>query len=108
MDDRFAVDVVKVCHEFDLGSDPDVTQHRPRHLGEEPLHEIEPGTVLGREHERGAMSATASISSSEVGSDQCASSDRINTGPVPANLIRRLSNAANVRSFRRGLGPSVG
>ena len=58
MDDRFGVDVIKVCHdpgfEFGLGSDPDVTQHRPRHLGKEPLHEIEPGTVLWREHERKA------------------------------------------------------
>ena len=52
MDDRFIVDLIEVCQdpgfEFGLGSDPDMTQHRARHLGEEPLHEIEPGTVLSR------------------------------------------------------------
>ncbi len=54
MDDRFAVEVVKVGEdprlEFILGCDPNVAKHGSSHLGEEALHKIEPGTMFRREH----------------------------------------------------------
>ena len=37
--------------EFLFGCDADVAQHRAGELGEETLHEIEPGTMLGCEDE---------------------------------------------------------
>ena len=37
--------------EFLLGGDADVAQDGARELGEEPLDEVEPGAVLGREGE---------------------------------------------------------
>jgi hypothetical protein len=58
MDDGFAVDRIKICQDprlkFRLAGDPDMAEHRPCHLGEEPFHKIKPGTVLWREHERKA------------------------------------------------------
>ena len=55
MDDGFAVEVIEIGEdprfEFLLRCDADVTEHGPRHLGEEAFHEVEPRTVLRREHE---------------------------------------------------------
>ena len=55
MDDGFAVDLVEIgenaLFEFGLGGSADVAEHLPGHFGEETLDEIEPGAVLGREHE---------------------------------------------------------
>jgi hypothetical protein len=54
MDDRVAVEVIKVdkdpCLEFILGWDANSAKHRPRRLGEEAFHQIEPGAVLRGEH----------------------------------------------------------
>jgi hypothetical protein len=61
VDDGVSVDVVDggqdAVSEFLLGRDPDVAQHGTCELGEEPLDEIEPGTVLGRGHESEAAVA---------------------------------------------------
>jgi hypothetical protein len=50
MDDGVAVEVIAVdedpCLEFILGCDANAAKHRVRHLGEEALHQIEPGAVL--------------------------------------------------------------
>src|SRR5271166_1431542 len=55
MDDWVTVDVIDSCHDgvfqFLLGCDADMAQHGTCELGEEALDEIEPGAVLGREHE---------------------------------------------------------
>jgi hypothetical protein len=55
VDDGVAVEFVEVGEnsgfEFGLGGDTDVAEHRSRHRGEKALDEIEPGTVLRREHE---------------------------------------------------------
>ena len=55
MNDRVSVDVVDggqdAVLKFLLGCDADRAEHGTRQLGEEPLYEIEPGAVLGREHE---------------------------------------------------------
>jgi hypothetical protein len=61
VDDGVSVDVVDggqdAVSEFLLGRDPDVAQHGTCELGEEPLDEIEPATVLGRGHESEAAVA---------------------------------------------------
>ena len=55
VNDRLGVDVIEIgenaCLEFGLRRDADVTEHRPRHLREQALHEIEPRTVLRREYQ---------------------------------------------------------
>ena len=55
MDDRMAIKFIHGGHdavlEFLFGCDADVAQHRAGELGEEAVHEIEPGTMLGCEDE---------------------------------------------------------
>ena len=55
MNDGVAIEFIHGSHdavlEFLFGSDADVAQHRAGELGEEALHEIEPGTMLGCEDE---------------------------------------------------------
>ena len=55
VDHGLAVEVVEVSQdprlEFLLGCDAHVAEHGPGHLGEEPLHEVEPGAVFGGEHQ---------------------------------------------------------
>jgi hypothetical protein len=55
MDAGIAVEVIEVGEdlglEFCLGCDTDVTEHGALHLGEEAFDEVEPRTVLPREHE---------------------------------------------------------
>jgi len=58
MDDGGLVEVVEVGgdpgFEFGLGCDEDVAEHGAGHFGEEAFDEVEPGAMLGREHEREA------------------------------------------------------
>ena len=55
VNNRLGVDVIEIgenaCLKFGLRCDADVTEHRPRHLREQALHEIEPRTVLRREYQ---------------------------------------------------------
>src|SRR5689334_18480366 len=55
VDDRVAVEIMDELHDalFQLvfRADADVTEHGAGGFGEEPLDEIEPGAVLGGEHE---------------------------------------------------------
>ena len=54
MDDGFVVEVFEVgqdsLFQFGLGCHPDMTEQRPRHLGEEAFDKIEPRAMLRREH----------------------------------------------------------
>ena len=51
----FTVEIINELHDalfqFVLRADADVTEHRAGGFGKEPLDEIEPGAVLGGEHE---------------------------------------------------------
>jgi hypothetical protein len=55
VDDRLAVDVIKVCQdplfEFGFGCDPYVTQHGAGHLREEAFHQIQPRAVFRGKHQ---------------------------------------------------------
>ena len=55
VNDRLAVEVVEVgedpCLEFLLGCDANGAKQGAGHLGEEPLHKVEPGAMLRGEHE---------------------------------------------------------
>jgi hypothetical protein len=55
MDHRVAVEVVNelddALFQFVFRGDADVTKYRARGFGKEALDKIEPGAVLGREHE---------------------------------------------------------
>ena len=55
MNDGIAVEIIKIgensLFEFVLRLDADVAEHGAGHLGEEAFNEIEPRTVLWREHE---------------------------------------------------------
>jgi hypothetical protein len=57
VDDGYSVEVIKVGDdprlEFILGCDANAAEHRSAHFGEEALHQIEPGSMLGSEYEGG-------------------------------------------------------
>ena len=55
MDDGVTVELIEVGDnpgfELGFGGDPDVAEHRSRHLGEETFDKVEPRTVFRREYE---------------------------------------------------------
>jgi hypothetical protein len=61
VDDRLTVEIIEIDHdsllEFGFRSHPDATQDRSRHLREEALDQVEPGTMLWREDEAEAALA---------------------------------------------------
>lgn len=104
MDNRLTIEVIDGSHEtvleFLLGCDADMAEHRAGELGEEAFDEIEPGAVLGCEHEleapRGLLSepAAASLRGWAVGADAfardlrgCATSPWASAEAVPATRV---------------------